>query len=177
MGKFRDLTGQRFGRLLVLHLGKRSPSGNLRWLCLCSCGTETLVFRAALLGGLTTSCGCYKRELQFQGVGELSKTYWAKIKKGARKRNLPFKITIEEAWELYLEQDKKCAVSRIPITIVSDYTYKHNEHTASLDRIDNNEGYTLGNIQWVHRDVNMMRRKIPMTTFIWYCKQIAKNNE
>ncbi len=52
-----DLTGQRFGRLTVLHpvdnIGDRTA-----WLCRCDCGRETVAKTAHLRSGHTTSCGC-----------------------------------------------------------------------------------------------------------------------
>nr|DAL39429.1 MAG TPA_asm: hypothetical protein [Caudoviricetes sp.] len=55
MRKVQDLTGQRFGRWLVLG---ESPRGNRYVRCRCDCGTERDVVRYSLLGGKTLSCGC-----------------------------------------------------------------------------------------------------------------------
>lgn len=61
MGKFVDLTGQRFGRLTVLSrtLNKGKYT---RWLCRCDCGNEKEVLSYCLKRGETTSCGCYHKE-------------------------------------------------------------------------------------------------------------------
>ncbi len=58
----KDLTGERFGRLLVLgDSGKRrSGSGGIIWRCLCDCGQEKEIRQDALLSGATVSCGCLK---------------------------------------------------------------------------------------------------------------------
>lgn len=58
----KDLTGERFGRLLVLgDSGKRRPgSGGIIWRCLCDCGQEKEIRQDALLSGATVSCGCLK---------------------------------------------------------------------------------------------------------------------
>lgn len=62
MGAFIDLTGQRFGRLMVVkHIGTRSKSA--LWKCLCDCGTETEVVYGSLISGYTKSCGCLHREI------------------------------------------------------------------------------------------------------------------
>lgn len=59
----KDLTGQRFGRLVVIEQAEDfvSPSGNKvsGWLCKCDCGNEVCVRGASLLNGNTKSCGCY----------------------------------------------------------------------------------------------------------------------
>lgn len=67
MPKFKDLTGQRFGRLTVLpeHEKRLSTYGSneyMYWLCKCDCGTEKWVANYLLLNGKTKSCGCYARE-------------------------------------------------------------------------------------------------------------------
>jgi len=60
---FRDLAGQRFGRLTVLGLtGRRAGDGCYYWLCRCQCGSYTEVSSNRLLQGRTTSCGCYGKE-------------------------------------------------------------------------------------------------------------------
>jgi hypothetical protein len=64
--KFLDLTGQRFGRLLVLYQANDhiTPSGRHRvtWHCLCDCGNEIDVISASLRSGVTQSCGCLCRD-------------------------------------------------------------------------------------------------------------------
>jgi hypothetical protein len=56
-GTFQDLTGKRFGRLVVKGLmpGKRRRA---HWSCLCDCGAETSPAGSKLLHGYTKSCGC-----------------------------------------------------------------------------------------------------------------------
>jgi hypothetical protein len=59
-----DLTGQRFGRLVVI---ERAKSGrHTRWICKCDCGKSTQVYAHDLRRGdtrATRSCGCLQREL------------------------------------------------------------------------------------------------------------------
>lgn len=56
--RLKDLTGQRFGRLVVIHREENYKDGNVRWLCKCDCGKYKTVFRSSLCSGLTKSCGC-----------------------------------------------------------------------------------------------------------------------
>jgi hypothetical protein len=57
----KNLTGQKFGRLLVIKyiktINKRSY-----WLCKCDCGNEKEVIGNYLSSGRTKSCGCYQHE-------------------------------------------------------------------------------------------------------------------
>lgn len=58
----KDLTGRRFGRLVVLGFSHRNAGkGELSWRCVCDCGTVKAVRGGALAHG-TVSCGCYSRE-------------------------------------------------------------------------------------------------------------------
>ena len=61
-GKRIDLTGQRFGRLVVLEFAGKSKNGHSKWLCKCDCGNEATVRYEALKRGDTISCGCYMAE-------------------------------------------------------------------------------------------------------------------
>lgn len=57
-----DLTGRRFGRLVVVGRGENSSSGGPRWACRCDCGGSSLSGASALKAGMTQSCGCLRRE-------------------------------------------------------------------------------------------------------------------
>lgn len=74
MRELIDLTGQRFGRLVVLERGDNyvcetlHPDGSSvvykapKWRCRCDCGNEVTVLGASLKTGNTKSCGCYRKE-------------------------------------------------------------------------------------------------------------------
>lgn len=63
--QFKDITGVRFGRLVVTHYCGSQPCGKKNiaiWACRCDCGTVTPVWSNALQSGKTSSCGCYGRD-------------------------------------------------------------------------------------------------------------------
>lgn len=62
MGVFKDLTGQRFGRFIVVSLAGRDKYGYVLWLCRCDCGNERIVRGCRLMSGYTKSCGCYQKK-------------------------------------------------------------------------------------------------------------------
>ena len=62
MGKFVDLTGQRFGRLVAIKLLTSKGAKRHKWLCKCDCGNECVVLGHNLVGGHTKSCGCLRKE-------------------------------------------------------------------------------------------------------------------
>lgn len=80
-----DLTGQRFGRLVVEGREPRQPTKNLRWICRCDCGARVKVLGTSLRGGLTHSCGCLRREI---GVDKAAKMRAALARSGSRFQRL-----------------------------------------------------------------------------------------
>ena len=55
---FQDLTGRRFGRLVVMYRAENSECGRTRWHCKCDCGNEVDVLACSLKNGSRESCGC-----------------------------------------------------------------------------------------------------------------------
>ena len=65
-------------------------------------------------------------------------------------------------------------MSGLPIRLPK--AWRDRSHTASLDRIDSSLGYTIGNVQWVHKHVNVMKNIYPQNMFLFICCEVAKNN-
>lgn len=85
------------------------------------------------------------------------------------------KVSIEDIWNLYLNQNRKCALTGMNIgfrTLKDPRSY----NTASLDRIDSSKGYVIGNIQWIHKDINRLKNNYQQLQFIELCKKVAKHN-
>ena len=61
MPRFNDLTGKRFGRLVVI---ARAPNRGVKvnWLCQCDCGNQSIAFASDLRSGRHQSCGCLQKE-------------------------------------------------------------------------------------------------------------------
>lgn len=58
----KGLIGKRFGKLFVLKQIENNKHGHSQWLCLCDCGNKKIVLGHSLKGGITKSCGCFKKE-------------------------------------------------------------------------------------------------------------------
>lgn len=63
-----DLTGMRFGRLVVIgegdpYVDPKTGAKQKRWLCQCDCGKCKNVATGSLKSGRTRSCGCYNKEV------------------------------------------------------------------------------------------------------------------
>lgn len=117
----------------------------------------------------------YTREQHpsWSGYGEISGAYWNGIKQGAKSRKIEFSITKEYLWNLFIKQDKKCALTGLPLYFNEVKTNRGNK-TASLDRIDSSKGYIEGNVQWVHKDVNEMKWDSTQQEFVNFCCLVAK---
>jgi hypothetical protein len=152
--------------------GKRVQS---YYLCRCECGIERHIKAVNLINGKSRGCGAYACRGKDRGyynsiIGELTGAKWHSVTRGARMRNLQVTITQEDAWSLFLQQERRCAITGEPLLL--DRSYQRGN--ASLDRIDSTQGYIPGNVWWVHKDINMMKRDLSMERFIELCKTIAE---
>ena len=103
------------------------------------------------------------------GYQEITGTFWARVKHNAKTRGLSVEITMEDAWDVFVKQRGLCALSGVPIWFGAGAIT-----TASLDRIDSSRPYTLNNIQWVHKTVNLMKGKISQEDFVFFCIEVFK---
>jgi hypothetical protein len=63
MMKLKNMSGQRFGRWLVIErVGSDSGNGAAMWKCKCDCGNERIVNGTTLRRGHSKSCGCLRKE-------------------------------------------------------------------------------------------------------------------
>lgn len=181
MSEMKNDIGHKFGKLTAVELEKDKNGYNTRYLCKCDCGNTHSVSKSHLRSGRITHCGCVRHEgakhQQWTGVGEISGDFWyghivrsANGSKGNRiKKDLT--LTIQEAWDLFLEQRRRCALSDVTLTFPK--RSKDKSYTASLDRIDSSKGYVLGNVQWIHKDINIMKNKFDNEYFINVCREVC----
>ncbi len=112
-----------------------------------------------------------KESPNWKGCGELRGHLIASYKEGAKSRKLKFSVTAKFLWNLFLKQNRKCAITGIDLTFVKNFT------TASLDRIDSNKGYIKNNVQWVHKIINMMKYDHIQQDFINWCHLVSSHNK
>jgi hypothetical protein len=137
--------------------------------------------RKLLVRADTTSCGCdwiksNSKKHSWKGFGDLPLDFFNNIKRGAESRNHEFDVTIEYLWELLLFQDKKCVLSGLDL-VFSKTRKNRTSQTCSLDRKDSSVGYIKGNVQWVHKKINIMKNKLLDKDFIYFCLMVANKNK
>lgn len=171
MGKQLDLTGRTFGFLKVTGLSEISRNGHSRWHVTCQCGTHKTILGTHLIQGKINSCGCLRHRTprNWNGCGTVSGAYFASIKNSAlgkrQRKEVAFDITIEYVADLLDNKQKgACIYTKLPISCRSG--------TASLDRKDSSKGYIKGNVQWVHKDINMMKRHYTEEYFLTLCRLV-----
>lgn len=167
------------GEVLGIHTLIKRGSKKGKWVARCKCGYEHDVYAHAIRR--QRSCVKCKQTRgsehhSWKGCGEISHDLFTNYKHSAAAKNLPFEVSIEYLWDLFLKQNRKCALTGEELYFNPTFKDKTNK-TASPDRIDSTKGYIEGNIQWVHRDVNKIKKNIPNDRFIEICLAIANYNK
>lgn len=182
------MIGQRFGLLTVIEERPPTPAGHSSWLCRCDCGREVTRTSTSIKRSQFSSCGCWHRcgadNPLYRGVGEISGSwFWSVVYRSASGRKSRYAIErkldidIHFIWELFLKQNRKCALSGVELTFPKNNNKEeYKKSTASLDRIDSSKGYTKDNVQWVHKDINKMKNVFSNDYFIKMCTLVSKNH-
>ena len=156
---FKDMTGQRYGRLVVLERAENDRHGNAMWLCQCDCGHKKIAMGQSLRAGKTKSCGCLLSESSKKRLSKIVtnhgysgtkiySVYRAMIERCTKPQNKAFKnyggrgITVCDEWMKDRERFFKWAVAN---------GYKEG---LQLDRIDVNGNYCPENCRFVTNKVN-----------------------
>jgi hypothetical protein len=174
--KYEGYVGDRLGSQTIIgkSFRKPTPRGTVTVVPVkCDCG-EIRNIPITKCKNSNRCLKCYHDSVpkRFNGINIIILN---RAKFGAERRNIQFDITIEDIYNQYIKQDKKCALSGMDIEFVE---HSHTtEGNASIDRIDSNLGYTINNIQIIHKHINEMKMAHSQEYFISMCKMIAKHNE
>lgn len=157
-GKFIDLTGLKFDRLLVIKYEGKTKNGHSKWLCECTCKKKIIVSGNNLKSVHTRSCGCLKKEFagkqnlkHGKSKSKIHKIWRDMIQRCTNPRNPVFKdyggrgVTVCYRWS-----------NKNPIGFQNFYEDVGDPpKRKSFGRIDNNKlinGYSQENYRWVTND-------------------------
>lgn len=155
---FIDFAGQRFGMLTVIEFA-RSQNHHRLWKCLCDCGNLKEVSTYALHSGHSKSCGCYHGRYKHGMHKSAEYQAWADMRGRCQNKNHKSYdgyggrgILVCERWNSF-----ENFIADIGLRPSSDL---------SLERINNEKGYSPDNCKWATRTVqNRNRRDNRFITF------------
>ena len=207
MKKLKPELGKKYGCYEIISEEVGIIKKKAHFLVRCKCAREQYVRADILKYGQSTKCKFCSNKIKYdknielgkidkkgyssghQGTGDLTKTQLLRIKQSCNSRNIEWDsefMTTENLWKLMIIQNHKCALSGLLIWLskgknipmqTNQKNLDYSGWNASLDRIDSSKGYIDGNVQWVHRNINIMKNSYSQEYFIELCNLVTDKNK
>ena len=180
MGKIKDLTGQRFGKLVVQGYAGISQYGKTQWNCRCDCGNTTTVTGSHLRSGYTKSCGCFRSETSRErrrkgkGVAALNQLI-ALYRQGARRRGYSWDLSDEQAVRLFSSSCVYCGA--VPSNVLRSRNNTGDFIYNGIDRVDNTRGYSPDNVVPCCETCNKAKRAMGEEEFLEWVARVYRHRE
>jgi hypothetical protein len=156
--KYKDITGQRFGRLLVIKPLGINKHGVYEWLCKCDCGKEIIVIGTSLRSGNTRSCGCYKPNFRHGKHDTRLHHIWGGMKQRCNDKNCKSYINYGGRGVSVCDEWSNDFMAFYTWALQNGYN-----DSLQIDRIDVNGNYEPLNCRWVTLNENKSNRRISKT--------------
>jgi hypothetical protein len=168
-----DLTGKRFGRLVVQ---ERVLCGeHVTWLCKCDCGGTKIVRGQSLRQGRCKSCGCLHKESTrpnklASGEAAMNILY-SRYRRDASNRGYAWSLS-KDCFESVTK--KNCYYCGVPPSSVFTRVALNGEYVYNgIDRIDNSLGYTEENVVPCCSTCNRMKSDMSKDSFLSHVEKIS----
>jgi len=177
---FIDLTGQKFGKLLVISksndvISKSGKNKYVTYNCKCDCGKEKIIKGVLLSSGKTTSCGCYNVSKSRKDYGESSfNRLLRSYKNNAKRMGREFLLTTEFFKEITKNNCFYCGIEPKNTSkggrCYGEYIYN------GIDRIDNSLGYIEGNVISCCSTCNHAKATLGQNEFLTWIERVYEHS-
>lgn len=171
--QIKDISGQKFNRLLVLPCYKRKKN-TTHWLCKCDCGTIKFIDASSLQRDYTKSCGCLKNE----NIAKKSKIWndkkvFQSYKTRSKMEKKAFDFVYEDFISLIQKQCFYCGKKPSNLSKTKYCSFVYN----GLDRVDNSVGYCFSNCVPCCIECNRMKSNLSQKKFFEHLEKILQHHK